>query len=178
MDDNRAVEDREVWIVGSGTAALASALYLIKHTQVQPSKVHVLDIHASLEEALHKEGNASSGYDQFAGCLPVPGGTPMKELLSMVPSTESPGQSLLQEIETAEKSRLSASGNGGTSFLVQVNGYSEQLPIKSLNLGVRNRMALVRFLLRREKSLAKRPIEKFFPKRFFESVFWAVWSAQ
>lgn len=178
MDDKRAIEDREVWIVGSGTASLASALYLIKHTKVQPSKVHVLDKHTSLEEALYKTGNASSGYDQFAGCLPVPGGAPMEELLSMVPSTESPGRSLLQEIQTAEEKRLSASKNGRTSFLAQVNGHLEHLPIKTLNLSLRNRMTLVRFLLRREKTLAKRPIARFFPKRFFKSDFWAVWSAQ
>lgn len=180
MDDQgkHAVEDREVWIVGSGTASLASALYLIKHTKVQPSKVHVLDEHKSLEEASHNGGNASRGYDQFAGCLPVPGGVPMKELLSMVPSTESPGQSLLQEIQTAEKNRLSTSENGRTRFLVQEKGSLEQLPIKTLNLGIRNRMSLVRFLFKREKSLTKRPIERYFPKRFFKSVFWAVWSAQ
>ena len=176
--DKRAVEDHEVWIIGSGTASLASALYFIKHTKVQPSKVHVLDKHASLEEASHKGGNASRGYDQFAGCLPVPGGAPMEELLSMVPSTESPGQSLLQVIQTAEENRLSASENGRTSFLVQRNGSLEQLPVKTLNLSLRNRMTLVSFLLRREKSLTKRPIERFFSKRFFESVFWAIWSAQ
>lgn len=176
--EKRAVEDREAWIVGNGTASLASALYLIKHTKVQPTKVHVLDKHASLEEASHKGGNASIGYDQFAGCLPVPGGAPMKELLSMVPSTKSPGQSLLQEIQTAEENRLSVREDGCTSFLVQKNGSLEQLPIKTVNLGFRNRMTLVRFLLRRENSLIKRPIERFFPKRFFGSVFWAVWSAQ
>lgn len=176
--DKRTASNTEAWIIGSGTSSLASALYLIKHTKVQPSRVHILDKHASLEQGSHQRGNASRGYDQFAGCLPVPGGLPMKELLAMVPSAELQGQSMLEEIQTAEANRLSASGNGRTRFLAQKNGSMEHIPTESLNLSFKNRMTLIRFLLKRERSLTKCQIRDFFPKRFFESVFWAVWSAQ
>jgi oleate hydratase len=176
--DKRTAENTEAWIVGSGTASLASALYLIKHTNVQPSRVHILDKHASSEQASHDKGNASRGYDQFAGCLPVPGGLPLKELLAMVPSTESQGQSILDEIQTAEENRLSTKENGRTCFLAEKNGFMERIPTESLNLSFKNRMALVRFLLKREKSLTKCQIRDFFSRRFFESVFWVVWSAQ
>lgn len=176
--DKRTAENTEAWIIGNGTASLASALYLIKYAKVLPSRVHVLDKHASLEQGSHNKGNASRGYDQFAGCLPVPGGLPMKELLAMVPSTESQGQSMLEEIQTAQANRLSAKENDHTCFMALENGCIEHIPTGSLNLSFKNRMILVCFLLKREKSLMKCQIQDFFPKSFFESVFWEVWSAQ
>lgn len=176
--DKRTAENSEVWILGSGTASLASAIYLIKHAKVQPSRVHVLNKHASLEQGSHDKGNASRGYDQFAGCLPVPGGLPLKELLAMVPSPNSQGQSVLDDIQTAEENRLSAKGNGRTCFLAQENGIMKQIPTETLNLSFRDRMTLVRLLLKREKSLTKRQIRDFLPKTFFDSIFWTVWSAQ
>ena len=137
-----------------------------------------MDKHASLEEGSHHKGNASRGYDQFAGCLPVPGGLLMKELLAMVPSTELQGRSILEEIQTAQTNRLSAKENDHTCFLALGNGFIEHIPTESLDLSFKNRMILVRFLLKREKSLTKCLIRNLFPKSFFESLFWAVWSAQ
>ena len=174
----RTAENSEAWILGSGTASLASAVYLIEHVKVQPRNVHILDKHASLEQGSHDKGDPSKGYDQFAGCLPVPGGLPLKDLLATVPSAQSQGRSVLDEIQTAEAKRLSTTGNGRTRFLAQKNGSMEEIPIEKLNLGFRSRVTLVRFLLKREKSLAKGQIRDFFPRSFFDSVFWAVWSAQ
>ncbi len=174
----RTAENPEAWILGSGTASLASAVYLIEHVKLQPCKVHIFDKHASLEQGAHDKGNASRGYDQFAGCLPVPGGLPMKELLATVPSAQSQGQSILDEIKTAEAKRVSTTGNGRTRFLAQKNGRMEEIPTEKLNLSFKSRVTLVRFLLKQEKSLTKCQIRDFFPQRFFDSVFWAVWSAQ
>lgn len=174
----RTLDNTETWIIGSGTASLASALYLIKHFRIQPSRVHILDAHASLEEASHHEGNASGGYDQFAGCLPVPGGLPMRELLAMVPSAELQGQSILEEIQMSQAGRDPANENNHTSFLTQKNGTMKDISTRPLNLTIRHRMSLTHFLLKREKSLVKRQIHDFFPDSFFESAFWTVLSAQ
>lgn len=174
----RTIKDSEAWIVGSGTASLASALYLIEHVKLQPCNVHILDKHASLEQGAHDKGDASRGYDQFAGCLPVPGGLPLKDLLATVPSAQSQGQSILDEIQTAEAERLSTTGDGRTRFLAQRDGSMEEITTEKLNLSFRSRVTLLRFLLKREKSLAKGQIRDFFPRSFFDSAFWAVWSAQ
>lgn len=176
--DKRTAENTEAWILGSGTASLATALYLIKHHKVQPSRIHVLDKHKSVEQGSHYKGNASKGYDQFAGCLPVPGGVHIKELLAMVPSAKSEGRSILEEFQKAEADRLSLKEVNRTSFIVQKNGVMEHIPIESLNLSFKNRITLIRFLLKREKSLAKSQIRDLFSSSFFESAFWAVWSAQ
>lgn len=171
-------ENTEAYIVGNGTASLASALYLIKHTKLPPSRVHIFDKHASLEQGLHHKGDASSGYDQFAGCLPVPGGLPMKELLAMVPSAKLQQQSLLEEIQKAEASRPSAKEGSCTRFLTQKDGQMKYIPTRSLNLSFKDRVALVCFLLKQEKSLMKSQVQDLFRREFFESPFWAIWSVQ
>lgn len=174
----RSAEDTEAWILGSGIASVASALYLIKHANVRPSRVHILDKHASLQQASHKKGDSASGYDQFAGCLPVPLGSPMKELLAMIPSTTAQGRSILDEIQTAEASRLTERGNDRTRFLAQNKGCLYHIATESLNLSYRHRAALIYLLLKRERALTKRQIRDMLPDSFFESAFWAVWSAQ
>ncbi|KAL5044106.1 hypothetical protein BDW71DRAFT_186774 [Aspergillus fruticulosus] len=89
----------EAWIIGSGTAALASALYLVRLAGIAPQKVHILDSHGSLGLALHHQGDHCSGYDQFAGCLSVPVGEPLKELLALVPSVRDENRSVFDKIE-------------------------------------------------------------------------------
>ncbi|KAJ5656210.1 hypothetical protein N7507_008160 [Penicillium longicatenatum] len=174
----RTGENTDAWVLGSGTAPLASALYLMKNAKIPPSKIHILDKHVSLEQASHHKGDSLGGYDQFAGCLPVPAGSLMKELLGMIPSATADGESILDEIETAEANRLSKKGGDHTCFVAQKNDTFEHIPLGSLNLSYRHRKALILFLLKREKSLTGRQIRDLFPSSFFESQFWTVWSVQ
>ncbi|KAL4778500.1 oleate hydratase [Aspergillus varians] len=173
--------NREVWILGSGTAALASALYLVRIANLPPHKVHILDSHGSLGQALHHRGDHTSGYDQFAGCLPVPVGEPLKQLLALVPSVRGDSRSVFDEIETAESNRISSGTgkkNGYTRFLVQRNGELSCIPTKSLNLSIRQRLALVRLLFKRETDLQRKQIRDYLSRSFFRSTFWVIWSAQ
>ncbi|KAL4820599.1 streptococcal 67 kDa myosin-cross-reactive antigen like family-domain-containing protein [Aspergillus spinulosporus] len=189
----------EAWIVGSGTAALASALYLIRLAGIPPQKVHIFDPHGSLGQALHNHGNCSSGYDQFAGCLPVPVGEPLKKLLALVPSVQDMNRSVIDEIEKAnaefERAQSGActekvkSGkkkdnknkknrNGHTQFLVQRNGELLTIPTDCLNLNIRHRVSLMKLFFKREISLQRKQISDCLPPSFFGSTFWAIWSAQ
>ncbi|KAL4998848.1 streptococcal 67 kDa myosin-cross-reactive antigen like family-domain-containing protein [Aspergillus recurvatus] len=199
---------REAWIIGSGTAALASALYLVRLAGIAPQKIHILDSHGSLGLALHHHGDHCSGYDQFAGCLPVPVGEPLKELLALVPSVRDENMSVFDEIENAnaelgraqsgtstEKEKGKGKGrkkekkkkqrkeeknnrNDHTRFLVQRDGELRTIPTDSLNLNVHHRLSLMRFFFKREASLQRKRISDYLPPSFFGSTFWAIWSAQ
>lgn len=72
---------------------MASAPYLIKNGGAPANNVHILDSHGSVEQILHQVGNPSSGFDQFAGCLPVPIGAPLRELPDSIPSVRVRGRS-------------------------------------------------------------------------------------
>ncbi|CAG8875856.1 unnamed protein product [Penicillium nalgiovense] len=146
----RSPEATEAWVLGSGTASLASAVYLITHAKLRPSAVHILDEHLSLQETIHRQGSAHAGYDQFAACLPVPIGSELKEFLDTIPSAVAEGQSFLDDIQQEEK-RLAIDRTGRTCFIAQKDGCFKHLPTDSLNLGWNHRINLVRLFMKGEK---------------------------
>lgn len=171
----------EAWILGSGTAALSTALYLIRLANISPRNVHILDSHGSLGQAVHNRGDHASGYDQFAGCLPVPVGEPLKDMLALVPSVRESGHSVFDEIEAARYRRVSSSScqrDAYTRFLMQRDDRLQHIPTKKLNLSFRQRMALVTLLLKSEGALQRKQVRDFMPGGFFSSTFWAIWSGQ
>ncbi|KAJ5459035.1 hypothetical protein N7530_010979 [Penicillium desertorum] len=174
----RSLETTEAWILGSGTASFAAALYLVQDIKIPAHKVHVLDSHVSIENVLHHKGNFITGYDQFAGCLPVPVGAPLKELLASVPSIGNQGQSVLDDIQNAEINRTSVTHNHGTRFMVKRNSNLRNVSTKSLDLSSKQRLQLIWFLLKREKRLGRNQIQDLLPNSFFQSSFWVIWSAQ
>jgi oleate hydratase len=176
--DRRPSVTAEAWILGSGTGSLAAAVYLIKHAMLRPSSVHILDEHTSLDHLLHREGSASTGYDQFAGCLPVPVGQGLEELLSMIPSAGSEERSFLDDIHEEAKKRLTLNSKHGTCFITKCDGSLKHLSTTRLNLGLKDRLSLIRLLIKRECHLHKRQIRHFFREKFFESAFWEIWSIQ
>ncbi|KAJ5987120.1 hypothetical protein N7451_011485 [Penicillium sp. IBT 35674x] len=173
----RSPDKTEAWILGSGTAPLASALYLVQFAKVPASQVHVLDSHISMGQVLHNNGDPIHGYDQFAGCLPVPVGKPLKELLSMVPSVARLGHTVMDDIKSAETGRIKQTASR-TRFLVQRNNSLHDIHTKSLNLNPKHRMELILFMLKGEKRLGRNQIRDFLPNSFFQSTFWTIWSAQ
>jgi oleate hydratase len=175
--ESRKPEDTEAWILGSGIAALAAALYLIVDAKVPPCQVHVLDSHTSLGQALHQRGDPSNGYDQFAGCLPIPAGAPLNDLLALIPSTSTRGKSVLDDIQSGLAARNTIHGNK-VPFIVQKRGELLTIPTTSLNLNIKLRMRLLSFMLRNESRLGRKQIKDIFDESFFQSAFWAVWSAQ
>lgn len=181
IQQKRSPEQTEAWILGTGTASLASAFFLIKHAKLSPHKVHILESRDSAKEVLHRKGDPFRGYDQFAGCLPVPIGDPLKEILASIPSSipsASSEQTFLNDIQSAESYRKFTKQSYGTGILVQRNHFLRNIATQSLNLNLKHRFNLIRLLLKREKRLGRNQIGDFFPDSFFQTSFWAVWSAQ
>jgi oleate hydratase len=176
--DQRTTQNIDAWIFGSGTEALASAVYLIKDAKVHPPRIHIIDKHLFSEQISHRPGSWSDGYDQFAACLPVPAGLPMERLLASLPSTQSQGPSLLDEIQTAEANRVPKKRNVRTCFLAMTKGSVNHIPTDSLNLSTKHRIALIRLLCKRERYLSQRQVQDLLPEDFFQCPFWAIWSAQ
>jgi oleate hydratase len=176
--DKRSPNETHAWILGSGTASLASAVYLIQRGKLPPQNVHILDSHISMGAALHDMGDSGQGYDQFAGCLPVPIGTPLNELLASIPSGRTQDPTVLEEIRKAEASHMPANGHDRTKFIVQKGRSKENLQVGKLGLSVKNRVDLALLMLRSEKRLGRNQIKDFMSKTFFQSIFWITWAAQ
>lgn len=137
--------------------------------------MHIIDEHLSLRQAVHRQGSAHEGYDQFAGCLHVPVGSELRETLGMIPSAVAEGRSYFDDLQEEEK-QLVMNRKGRTCFIAQNDGAFKHLPTKSLNIGWIHRIHMMRLLLKGEKSLQQKDIRSFFRESFFHSTFWMIWS--
>ncbi|KAJ6035832.1 hypothetical protein N7540_000111 [Penicillium herquei] len=176
--DSNTPTSIQAWIIGTGTASLASAVYLIQRANLPPQNVHVLDAHISLGGSLHNNGDPSHGYNQFAGCLPVPVGKPLKDLLASIPSPIAHGDTVLDTITKEELSQIPGDHHDRTRFLIQNPRGRDNINPDKLNLSVSHRFYLARLVLRSETRIHREHIKDVMPKSFFQSVFWSVWSAQ
>ncbi|KAJ6004663.1 hypothetical protein N7540_013032 [Penicillium herquei] len=167
----------DAWVLGIGTASLASAYYLVRDGKIPAHRVHILDAHESEQQILHVKGDSYKGYDQFAGCLPLPIGAPLKQFLGSIPSIDSPDRTVQDEIRT-KKGQTHLEASGDTRFLVHTDRRFHDIPTNSLGLGIKNRLDLISFILKGEKRLGRDQIKDFLPSLFFQSTFWAIWSAQ
>jgi oleate hydratase len=175
----RSPNTTEAWIIGSGISALASAVYLIEIAKVPPQRVHIWDHNVSLGNVIQPEGDPVRGYDQFGGCLPVPVGAPLRELLALVPSAHKPAtsQSVLDDIVSREIGRNRPQKNEKVNFLIQKKGKLESLSSHS-SIQLKDRQRLARFLLTCERRMKRKRICDFFPESFFQSFFWVILSIQ
>lgn len=174
----RSPAETEAWILGSGTSSLASAFYLVKDAGVPASNVHILDPHRSIGEVVHRLGTSTGEYDQFAGYLPAPVGAPIEELLASIPSTNSRGPSVLDQVQNEDVAQALTTGNGGPCYLVQKKQTFRRVSTNSSNLGLKHRLSLLRLMLRLEKHLGGCQIKDVLPTTFFRSPLWAIWSRQ
>lgn len=181
IQEKRSPEDTEAWILGSGTSSLASAYFLIKQAKIPPQRVHILESCDSIQQVMHRSGDAYSGYDQLAGCLPVPIGEPLKEILADIPSSilsPSRAESFLHDIESAEVRKKFKKESSGISILIEKNHMLKKITTASLNLSLKHRWKLIRFIAKREKRLGRNQIKDCLPESFFKTSFWAIWCAQ
>lgn len=178
MEEIHTPNNPEAWIFGTGTASLASAVYLVKHAKLPPANVHIFDSHISMGAALHHNGDSIHGYDQFAGCLPIPIGLPLRELLATIPSETTCDRTVLDDIQQKEQSHMPAKRHLGTKFIIQRPRSRDCVSLNRLGLGAKDRLNLALLILRSEKRLERKRIKDFMPSSFFQSLFWIKWTAQ
>jgi oleate hydratase len=101
MANRRDPETVQVWVIGSGIASLAAAVYFIKEAKVPAKNIHILESHSGAGGGITSGGDAVTGYVLHQGPIaPMSFHDPCTEnFLSLVPSMADPEKSLLQEIK-------------------------------------------------------------------------------
>ena len=61
-EKNKNPKDSKIFLIGSGIASLASAVYLIKDAGVQGANIHILEEDEILGGALDGAGDAEKGF--------------------------------------------------------------------------------------------------------------------
>ena len=162
-------EDSKVYIIGSGIAGLASAVYLLKDAGVVAENIHILEKDSIAGGATDGAGNPEQGYVVRGGRMHEMHYECYWELLSHIPSLEDPNISVRDESYEFNQRFVS---NAQARLLKD----GKKLDVSSYGLSFSQQMDFIKLTYVSEESLENKAIEDWFDKDFFETKFWYIWS--
>ncbi len=157
------------YIVGGGIAGLASAVYLIREGRCPGSAITIFDGAGICGGALDGSGTAEDGYLIRGGRMHERHFVCTWDLLSAIPSSEDPAISVKEEVFAFNRRVVSHS----QTRLLKAG---RKMDVSSYGLSKRDLFALIRLVMRSEKSLGGKRIDEWFIPTFFDTVFWLLWS--
>jgi len=157
----------KVYLVGGGIASLSAAVYLIKDGNISGKNIKIFDESKKIGGSLYAQDLSSSeGYvmrgirmfeeEAFSASF---------DLMSEIPSLNSPGKTLREEFIDFNKENKSYS----KSRLLK-DKYA--LDSRPLRLRLRDRFRIIKLIFRSENSLEDMEIQQYFTASFFKSNFW------
>ncbi|GKZ37876.1 hypothetical protein AbraIFM66950_009704 [Aspergillus brasiliensis] len=165
----------QAWLIGSGIASLAGAVHLIHDAGVPPANIHILDVHSHAGGGIKSCGDPENGYVLYTGSLPYFHDRCVEQLLSLVPNADDPKRSLLDSIKEFDRA-TSPKRAAPTRLIKHGDKGPECLPAKSLQIGPKYRMELIKLMLENERTLGDKAIQDAFDEAFFKTNFWTLWS--
>ncbi|MER5480273.1 oleate hydratase [Streptomyces sp. NPDC002734] len=160
----------KAYLVGSGVAALAAAVFLIRDGGFDGGDVHLFEERPDIGGSLNAGGTTGPGHTVPGGRLIDAGSHCAFDLLSGIPSLDDPSVSVAREIlEDHESFPLD-------DVTRLVDGEGRPVDPRATGLSERDRLQLLRLLALPERSLDGERITDCFGEHFFTSAFWLVWS--
>lgn len=164
------VDNKSAYIIGSGLAGLAAAVFLIRDAKMKGDKIHIL-------EELPVAGGSLDGTDRPNAGFVVRGGREMEnhfeclwDMYRSIPSLEVPGASYLDEYYWLDKK----DPNSSNCRLIYKRG--NRYPTDGeYGLGKCSK-EIVKLIMTPESEIEGKTIEDFFSDEFFETNFWVYWS--
>ena len=163
------LKDSKVYIIGSGIAGLASAVYLLKDAGIVAENIHILEKDSIAGGATDGAGNPEQGYVVRGGRMHEMHYECYWELLSHIPSLENPNISVRDESYEFNQRFVS---NAQARLLKD----GKKLDVSSYELSFSQQMDFIKLTYVSEESLENKAIEDWFDKDFFETKFWYIWS--
>ncbi|WP_211226087.1 oleate hydratase [Psychrilyobacter atlanticus] len=168
-EKNKNPENSKIYLIGSGIASLASAVYLIKDAEVPGQNIHILEQNNILGGALDGIGDPEKGFIIRGGRMHEEHFECYWDLLSNIPSYEDPNISVKDEsFEFSSKFVSNAKAR------LLKNG--EKMDLTSFGLSLKEKMALLKLTLTPEKLIDNKRIEDWFEDEFFETNYWKLWT--
>ncbi|AYE34982.1 oleate hydratase [Clostridium septicum] len=164
--------DKQVYFIGGGLASLAGAAYLVRDCNFKGENIHII-------EGMHILGGSNDGAGDIVNGFVCRGGRMLNEetyenfweLFSTIPSIDSPGKTVTEEIlnfdhlhPTHAQARL-------------VDRYGIIQDVTSMGFNNDDRMALGKLMVTPEEKLDDMTIEDWFrhTPHFFQTNFWYMW---
>ena len=163
-------KDAHVYLIGSGIASLASAVYLEKDAGVPGGNIHILEKANIVGGALDGIGDTEKGFVVRGGRMHEMHYECYWELLSHIPSLEDPNVSVRDESYDFNERFVS---NGQARLLKD----GKKLDVSSYGLSKKQQSDFLKLTFVSEKSLGNDRIEDWFDQAFFETNFWYIWTS-
>ena len=166
---NNYPKDSKIYLIGSGIAALASAVYLEKDAGVPAGNIHILEKDTILGGALDGAGDVEKGFVTRGGRMHELHYSCYWDLLSYIPSLEDPQVSVRDEsFEFNERFVANAQA--------RLLKDGKKLDVSSFGLNLKQQAELLKLTFSSEKSLGNQSIEEYFDQDFFQTNFWLIWT--
>lgn len=167
---NQNPKDSKIYLIGSGIASLASAVYLIKDAGVPGANIHILEKDKIAGGACDGAGDKEKGFVVRGGRMHEMHYECYWDLLSYIPSCDDPKISVRDESYEFNKRFVS---NGQARLLKD----GKKIDVSSYGLTFAQQKDFLKLTYVSEKSLGNKRIEDWFDSDFFESKFWYIWTS-
>ncbi|KAE8381472.1 oleate hydratase [Aspergillus bertholletiae] len=173
----RDPQNVQAWLVGNGMASLAAAVHLIREGNVPGSHIHILDLRPGFGGEMATLDDGENGYYLPYQCLPDFHGDCTESLLSLVPSSEDPNMSLLDDIREFDIQQRSDPQEQAIPRAMRLDASgSSTVYTGGFQVGLKQRLELIKLILENERMLGSKSINEVFEESFFETSFWSQWS--
>ncbi len=169
VQKNLNPKESHVYLIGSGIAGLASAVYLEKDAGVPGDQIHIIEKDTILGGATDGAGDPDKGFVVRGGRMHEMHYECYWELLSHIPSLEDPGVSVRDESYEFNQRFVS---NGQARLLKD----GKKIDVSSYGLSRKQQADFVKLTFVSEHSLGNKRIEDWFDQAFFDTNFWHIWT--
>jgi len=167
---NKNQKNAKVYLIGSGIASLAAAIYLEKDTDITTKNIIILEKSKIVGGALDGAGDPDRGFVVRGGRMHEKHYECYWELLSHIPSLENPEVSVRDESFEFNERFVSK----GQARLLKAG---KKMDVSSYGLNFAQETDLLKLTFVSEESLGNKRIEDWFDEDFFETKFWYIWTS-
>jgi len=163
-------KDSKIYLVGSGIAALASAVYLISDAGVPGENIHILEQDLVVGGACDGAGNVDEGFVVRGGRMQEAHYVCYWDLLSRIPSYDDPDISVRDECFAFNQLFVA---NAQARLLKD----GQKIDASIFGLSSKDKFKLLKLTFASEQSLGNKSIADWFQPEFFTTNFWAIWTS-
>jgi oleate hydratase len=170
IEKNGNPVDSKVYLVGSGIASLASAVYLIKDVGMPGDNIHILEQDDITGGAMDGSGDVKKGFIVRGGRMHEKHYECYWDLLSNIPSYDNPEVTVKDESFEFNERFVS---NAQARLLKE----GKKIDVSTFGLSIKQQADLLKLTFASERSLGNIRIEDWFDQDFFETNFWFIWTS-
>ena len=163
------LEKTKVYLIGSGIASLASAVYLIKDAKIEPKNIVILEQDAITGGALDGSGNPKDGYVIRGGRMHEKMYQCYWDLLSNIPSYDDPNITVTDETMEFNERFISHAQ-------ARLLKGGKKIDLSSYGIPKLEQVKIMELLFIPEMFLDNKKIEDWFGEEFFETNFWMIFT--